>query len=198
MLYMNIKLHDYGLPCGKVMISDLSSIDDFLEDTNHLVELSSIYNYRFIFSSKKPKTEKYADMFKPFEVMKDLVPSNSIFSKYFAKWNKDIFTEQELEILKLMPSKFKNKVGGNNFLKSNFLLNYYYKQELKNDVSKSNYLQYILNIVATGNDILIVVPAYNLNLKIDIISNVIYILRINGVNVVINSNKKIYTKKKQN
>ena len=119
---MNIKLYDYGLPCGKVTISDLSSIDKFLEDTNRLVELSSIYNYRFIFSSKKPKTENNADLFKPFEVMKDLVPSNSIFSKYFAKWNKDIFTEQELEILKLMPSKFKNKVDGNNFLKSNFLL----------------------------------------------------------------------------
>lgn len=193
---MNIKLYDYGLPCGKVTISDLSSVNKLLENTNRLVELSSIYNYRFIFSSKKPKTENNTDMFKPFEVMKDLVPSNSIFSKYFAKWNKDIFTEQELEILKLMPSKFKDKVDGNNFFKSNFLLNYYYRQELKNDVSKSNYLQYILNIVATGNDILIVVPVNNLNLKTDIISNVIYILRINGVNVIINSDEKIYTKKK--
>ena len=45
-----------------------------------------------------------------------------------------------------------------------------------------NYLQYILNIVATGNDILIVVPVNNLNLNVGVGNcNISAILKGNSV-----------------
>lgn len=143
----SFKFNNYGIPMGSIGIVYVEDFCD--EELDNEFNIINNYNIKLINSKTINEKTRYKDILLKNKVKcaTNLLPSSSLYNKFFNNWKKDIFTKDEEDILN------KNRISSN---KPSFILNHYYKIDINNNIY-NNEIQKIIDLICSGNNILFLV-----------------------------------------